>query len=438
MSKESDAIDQEFKIHEEARKERTQSQKLDQIRVGTSRLTREEKTWADEEEAEIQDSPQELYHPIQRRDETRTGCLGGVLYAVFVFCVSIILACLGWMAASDMLALNKEGFTATVVLPESIFETEVVDVLDEDGNVTDHTTVKRADLDYLSNTLKQAGLIEYKWLFESYCRIAKADQKVRPGEYQLQSTYDYRALIQNMRPNAGSAVTVNVTLIEGMTMHEMFVLLERSGVASFEDLEEAAGTSRFNYSFIENPEDDGEADPLRLEGYLFPETYNFYANMQASSAINRLLEQFNSNLTDEVLSDIQNSGRSLRDLVTVASMIEKEAADDDERADIASVIYNRLNSDMFLGIDATILYVHPEHEGAPTAEMLKEKSPYNTRTVKGLPPTPICNPGLASLMAALSPNQTDYYYYALDMDTGRHRFFTNQEEFDSFVATQNY
>ena len=119
-------------------------------------------------------------------------------------------------------------------------------------------------------------------------------------------------------------------------------------------------------------------------------------------------------------------------------MIEKEAADDEERADIASVIYNRLRADMVLGIDATILYIHPEHEGAPTEEMLKEKSPYNTRRSAGLPPTPICNPGLASFQAALTPSQTDYYYYALDTDTGRHRFFTNEEEFNAFVATQNY
>ncbi len=119
-------------------------------------------------------------------------------------------------------------------------------------------------------------------------------------------------------------------------------------------------------------------------------------------------------------------------------MIEKEAADDEERADIASVIYNRLNADMVLGIDASILYDHPEHDGAPTADMLKEKSPYNTRLYAGLPPTPICNPGLASLKAALTPNQTVYYYYALDTETGRHRFFANQQEFDAFVATQNY
>ena len=438
MPKDSDAIDQVFKIHEDAKKERTQSQKLAQIHVGTSHLTREEKSWADEQEAEAQDGPEESYHPIQRREDTGTGCLGGLLYTTFILCVSVILACLGWMAASDMLALNKEAFTSTVVLPDSIFETVVVDVKDDDGNVIDHSTVRKADIEYLSNTLKQAGLIEYRWLFEAFCKIAKADQKVRPGEYQLSSTYDYRALIQNMRPNAGSAVTVNVTLIEGMTMHEMFVTLERSGVSSYDDLMKAASNYHFNYSFIENAGLDEEADPLRLEGFLFPDTYNFYANMQASSAINKFLEQFNNNLTEDVLIRIQDSGRSLRDIVTIASMIEKEAADDEERANIASVIYNRLLADMVLGIDATILYVHPDHEGAPTAEMLQENSPYNTRRSAGLPPTPICNPGLASLQAALNPNQTDYYFYALDTETGRHRFFNNQEEFDTFVATQSY
>ena len=107
MSKDSDAIDQVFQLHEEAKRERTQSQKLDQIRVGTSRLTREEQIWADAAEAEAQDGPPNPYHPIQRREDSRSGCLGGVLYSVFVVCVSIILACLGWMAASDMLALNK-------------------------------------------------------------------------------------------------------------------------------------------------------------------------------------------------------------------------------------------------------------------------------------------------------------------------------------------
>ena len=119
MSKDSEKIDEIFQIHENETKTGTRSQSFSKIHMKTGLLNSEEQEWADEEAAEEQEIPQERYHPIQRREETGTGCLGGVLFAVFVLCVSVVLACLAWMAASDMLALNKESFTATVVLPES-------------------------------------------------------------------------------------------------------------------------------------------------------------------------------------------------------------------------------------------------------------------------------------------------------------------------------
>ena len=129
---------------------------------------------------------------------------------------------------------------------------------------------------------------------------------------------------------------------------------------------------------------------------------------------------------------------TMYDVLKVASLIEKEAANDDERPEIASVIYNRLNHDIVLGIDASVLYPYNDHEGAPTATMLSKDDPYNTRIKLGLPPTPICNPGLASIKAALYPDSTNYYFYALDTETGTHRFFANESEFDYFVSTQDY
>jgi UPF0755 protein len=93
---------------------------------------------------------------------------------------------------------------------------------------------------------------------------------------------------------------------------------------------------------------------------------------------------------------------------------------------------------MPIGIDASILYLYPDHDGAPTADMLAEDTPYNSRLHTGLPPTPICSPGLTSIQAAAYPDSTSYYYYALDTETGEHRFFTNETEFNNFVATQNY
>ena len=139
-----------------------------------------------------------------------------------------------------------------------------------------------------------------------------------------------------------------------------------------------------------------------------------------------------------MLQKAADMNMSIRDVVNVASLIEKEAASDEERATIASVIYNRIYANMPIGIDAAILYPYPDHEGAPTAEMLETDTPYNNRMHLGLPPTPICSPGLASINAALNPESTGYYYYALDTNTGTHRFFTNETEFNNFVATQNY
>ena len=175
-----------------------------------------------------------------------------------------------------------------------------------------------------------------------------------------------------------------------------------------------------------------------MEGYLFPDTYEFYEGMPAATAINKLLEVFHYRMTAEMLEWQEESGYTMRQIVTIASMIEKEAANDTEQYTIASVIYNRLNKDWPLQIDSTTLYEYPDHEGAPTAEMLAKDSPYNTRISKGLPPSPICNPGITSIRAALQPSSTNYMYYALNTATGQHEFFTNADAFNAFVATQNY
>lgn len=445
MSEEFDKIEEIFRRHEEQEeiRDNTESPEPEEAEEkGWEKLAikRVDKLLIDETGDEAfnytgDEESERDYRPVRQSHEYKSGCLGGIMYFIFIMCISIILACLAWMASSDMLALNKPDFSASVTLPMSIFESETVDTLDEDGNKTGTKRVTRADIDYLADTLKEAGLIEYKWLFKTFCRISNAETKVSPGEYELKSSYDYRALIQHMRPGASGAVTVKVTLPEGFTMRQIFLRLEEKGVANYDDLMEAAANYTFNYSFLEGLP---EGDATRLEGYLFPDTYEFYVGMQSSSAINKFLENFHYVQTDEMLRQAENLGLSMHDIIKVASMIEKEAANDNERSRIASVIYNRLNANMPLGIDATILYLFPEHEGAPTAEMLEIDSPYNSRLYTGLPPTPVSNPGLMSILAALNPDHTNYYYYALDTQSGEHRFFTNANDFNAFVATQNY
>ena len=374
------------------------------------------------------------YMPIRPRRDGKLGCLGGIMYFVFCISLSVVLACCAWMAAVDVLALNKEEMESTVTLPQDIFEYKDEEVEQSDGTFKT-VTVSYADIDYVADALKEAGLIEYKWLFKLFCAFSGAENEVDPGTYTLNTRLDYNALVSNMQTGTASMATTTVTFPEGFTMQEIFERLEENGICSVEDLYEAAADYSYNYSFLDwaTP-----GDAARLEGYLFPDTYEFYQGEQASNAINRFLLNFHGKLTADMYSQAESLNITLHQAVIIASMIESEAANDSERAKIASVIYNRLAANMPLQIDATVMYALGEHKEYLTTEDLQVDSPYNTYLYTGLPAGPICNPGLASLNAALQPEDTDYLYYALNTETGEHQFFNNYNDFVNFTNTQNY
>ena len=341
------------------------------------------------------------------------------------------------MAAADVLALNKQYVEATLTLPKDIFSTDEIEVKDDDGVVTGTKEILVADIDYVTDALKDNGLIEYKWLFKLYAKISHADRKVDAGTYNLSTNLDYRALVKGMTTASESMVVSTIMFPEGYTMEQIFTKLEENDICSKEALYEAAANYNYKFDFLDGME---AGNAIRLEGFIFPNTYDFYQGEQASSVIYKFLEALHYQITADMLKQCENKGLTFREIVTIASMIEKEVANNDERALIASVIYNRLNCGMTLGIDATILYVHPEYSGGldiPT-DILTEDSPYNTHLYTGLTPTPICNPGMASIKAALKPADTNYLYYALNMETGTHEFFSRKADFDAFVATQNY
>lgn len=438
MPEEIEKINEIFRLHEEIEKTANQK-KIDENALRAAAEAESKKTGkqvAAEETEEYQEEEltERDYRPVRRSREYRSGCLGGLMYFVFIACISIILACVAWMSVADALALNKELYTSEVTLPASIFTSKTVETVDKDGNVTGTKRVSSADIDYVADELKSAGLIQYKWLFKIFCRISHAETKIEPGEYTLKSTYDYRALIRKMQKDSGSAATVKVTIPEGFTMSQIFYRLEENGVCSYEDLMEAAANENFDYSFLSGTE---PGDASRLEGFLFPDTYEFYKSMSPASAINKFLQNFYGKMSADMEKQLSDRGLSLRDVIKIASLIEREAANDEERPIIASVIYNRLRSGWTLGMDSAILYVHQDHEGEPTAEMIAEESPYNLRLHTGLPPTPIANPGLSSINAALVPEQTNYYYFYLDPETKTHVFFETTDQFNAYIAAHS-
>lgn len=345
-----------------------------------------------------------------RRRKKRSGLSGAAIYAIFVIGVSALLACIGWVAANDVLALNKPEKTATITITND----------DSFGDVAEK--------------LKDEGLIEYKFLFNLFATFTRSKDDVVAGTFTLNTDMDYRALLSGMSANSATRATVTVTIPEGYTVDQIFTLLEEKGVASVEDLQDMAANHDYAFSFLQDLE---LGDYHRLEGYLYPDTYEFTTPQNSLYVINKMLVRFDEQFTDAMRQEVADSGRTIHEIITIASMIEKET-DGNDRADIASVIYNRLNNPSsgtqgYLQIDATLAYINGGK--VPTEADKSIDSPYNTYLYKGLPAGPISNPGLESIKAAMNPNSTSYYYYALG-DDGVHHFFKTRREQQNFIATQ--
>ncbi|WP_297716814.1 endolytic transglycosylase MltG [Intestinimonas sp.] len=370
---------------------------------------------------------------VRRRGRKKKGVslLGTLLYVAFVIGISTLLAAVGWVAANDVLALNKEEHSAIITLPEDIFTEKEVEVKTDEGTKT--KTIEVADLGYVADQLKENGIIEFKLVFGLFSLFSNAEEKMTPGTYQLDTDMDYRAIVTNLGSNSASRQMVTVTIPEGFTVDQIFQRLDEKGVSTVEKLQSMAASHDYAFSFLQ---EIPLGDYHRLEGYLFPDTYEFYMGEDPKMVINKMLVNFDRRFTDEMRAQVQEKGYTVRDMVIMASMIERET-DGNDRATISSVIYNRLNNPNagtqgYLQIDATLVYALGR---TITSEDYTADTPYNTYTNKGLPPGPISNPGLAAIRAAMEPENTGYYYYALGSD-GTHSFFQSLEAQQNFIAQQ--
>lgn len=379
--------------------------------------------------------------PFVPRREKRSGCVGGLLYGIFIICVSLIAAVFLWMCAVDVLALGKEDNKVILAVPEDMFYEGTVEVTDDEGNVIGEEPAQLADLDKVTDLMYDSGLINYKWLFKLFCKFSDAETKIGPGTYTLNTKYDYRALVSGTTPGSAELVEVLVTIPEGYTLKQIFTLLEEEEVCTAEELWETAKTYDFesDYDFLDGIPAKG--DPYRLEGYMFPDTYYFYVGDEPVRVIEKFLDNFEVKFGDIYVERAAELGYTIHDIVIIASMIERESSSyEGERDMIASVIYNRINDSYSfprLQIDATILYGMARNGDEDLDLDIEYDSPYNSYLYEGLPPGPISNPGEAAIRGALYPEDSYYYYYALHKD-GYHEFFTNGSDFDNFVYSEDY
>lgn len=270
----------------------------------------------------------------------------------------------------------------------------------------------------IADNLYNKGLIRNKLLFIIYAKTSGYSPNLKAGKYMLSTGMSADDIAKKIAGGDIYRDTVKITIPEGYTVKDIAAAFEKAGLMSSSEFMEEAQKGTFDYDFLKGVP---KSRPSKLEGYLFPDTYEFNRNVTAEQAINRMLKRFDEIFTPDMKKQAADKGMTVDQIVNVASMIEKEAKVTSERPIIAGVIYNRLKINMKLQIDATVVYALGR--GELSTNDLKVDSPYNTYKVYGLPEGPISNPGKASIEAALNPQKVDYLFYVLKKNgNGAHVF----------------
>lgn len=278
-------------------------------------------------------------------------------------------------------------------------------------------------LNGLFERLNNENVLRSSFFSKIYIKFNNVEESIKPGTYTVNSDISFQDFLSVLTD--GKVSEAKVTFPEGYTVEDIAKKLEESKVCTKDEFLKVV--KEYPLPSYIKPNNERKYE---LEGFLFPDTYAIPKGTTPKQIIEMMLNRF-----EGVINEIQSElgiiipKEEYEKYVIVASMVEKEARDDSERAEIASVIYNRLQKGMPLQIDATVLYALGEHKDTVLYKDLKVDSPYNTYKIKGLPVGPICNPGKPSLLAAIKPAKTDYIYYLLNPSNNKHYFTNNYEDF---------
>lgn len=348
------------------------------------------------------EKPQDEILSKQKEKPSKSeGCLMKLLYTFLIVGVSGFLASMMLIFVLDSMAINRSEKAVDLEIPSGATTSDIADALVE------------------------KGLIDNAFCFRIYSKIAKADGKWQPGAFIVSPDMGYATLVETLQVMTPRE-TVTVTIPEGFTVEEMAKLLKEKGVCEPESFYEAVVHGDFDYDFIEAIPDASSGHYgrcYRLEGYLFPDTYNFYVGSSGETVVERMLENFDRKLTPELRQQIADRGWTIDQAVIMASLIEGEAASDEDMEKVSRVLQNRMvpgSGFPKLQLCSTRDYVRglmPTIKGVAVTSVA-----YNTYEREGLPVGAINNPGLRALNAALNPSNdaevAKCYFFATDYKTG--------------------
>lgn len=329
------------------------------------------------------------------------GCAGSIFYVMFILGISLLLACVIIVAALDLTGLNKSSAEVKVSFDEG------------------------ATVDQIAAELKENDIIDQKWLFNLYSKLRKVDTEYKPGIYTLSANMGYGNIMDVLCAGMPRTV-VRVTIPEGYTIDQIAKLMEDNAVCTKKAFYDAVQNGDYSaYSFIADipaKEGDYAGRGYTLEGYLFPDTYDFYTGSSGESVVKKLLDNFDTRIDTTYKTKIAAQGMTINDVVILASIVQAEASDG-EWSSVSRVLTNRLNNKAefpSLQCEATINYY--KKLDLTVSGLTISQDAYDTAVRKGLTPGAICNPGLHAINAVLAPSEdpevAGCYYFATDYSTG--------------------
>nr|WP_300002368.1 endolytic transglycosylase MltG [Tissierella sp.] len=278
----------------------------------------------------------------------------------------------------------------------------------------------------IGEILERNNLIKNKWVFLFKVKTLDTKRSLKAGTYNLSQSMNLETIIESLVKGGKSGNTVRFTIPEGYELKDTARKLSEEKIVDYDrfiKLTEDKANFEEEFEFLKDL-DEGKT----LEGFLFPSTYEIYEKHSEEDIVRRMLEGFEKIYEKEIKRALITSNFDLNDLVTLASIIEREAKVDSERATMSGVFHNRLDVDMTLGSCATVQYILGERRTVLTNAETRIESPFNTYINKGLPPAPIASPGEKSIMAAINPEEVDYLYFTLTGADGSHTFTKTYEE----------
>lgn len=276
-------------------------------------------------------------------------------------------------------------------------------------------------IDAAASRLSASGIIKYPLVFKIQARLGGYDRNLQPGAATITDGMSYSEILELLiTPNRE---TTKVVIPEGYEVRQIAEKLCEAGLVTWDDFYDALNPEDYDYRFLQDLPDREN----KMEGYLFPATYEIPAGMSAHDIIDLMLAAFDSQFKDEYYEQAALFGLTVDQVITMASIVERETDSDTERAKVAGVFYNRRNAGMKFQSCATVQYILGERKPVLSISDTLIDSPYNTYLYAGFPIGPICNPGIECIEAALYPEATDAYYFVLGKD-GQHIFSNTYEE----------